>query len=205
MPSYYAPAADLSTQKRGSSARFFSETLFPNGGALWYNAGMNTVIELYSPAALARLNRRNRIWAFVLAALVCAALVACVLLCARVDTLNARAMLARIIAVSTLGGWLVIALWWNVVLPGRREAAHESHMLTGERETDTGELTVSRELQIIPKSAPLLRAALRGGARVRRLAVSPKKAALLPDTPRRVRVWTVYGCIVAWEACDETD
>ena len=67
-----------------------------------------------------------------------------------------KTMLARIIAVSTLGGWLVIALWWNVVLPGRREAAHESHMLTGERETDTGELTVSRELQIIPKSAPLL-------------------------------------------------
>ena len=166
---------------------------------------MNTVIELYTSAALARLRRRNRIWAFVLAALACAALIACVFLCARVGTLNAQSMLARIIAVSTLGGWLVITLWWNVLLPGRREAAHETHMLTGEREADAGELTVTKELQIIPKSAPLLRAVLRDGARVRRLSVSPEKAALLPDAPRRVRVWTVYGFIVAWEACDETD
>ena len=166
---------------------------------------MNTVTELYAPEALERLRRKNRIWTVILAALACAALAACIILCATLETLNAQAVQRRIIAVSTLGGWLIIALWLNVVLPNRREAAHQAHMLEGERETDEGVLTVTGELQRIPKSAPLLRAELRSGERLRRISVSPKKAAMLGATPRRMKVWLVFGCIVAWEAEDERD
>ena len=140
---------------------------------------MNTVTELYSRAALDRLRQKNRRWMIVLAALACAVLIACVVLCAMVGTLNAASMQRRIVSVSTLGGWLVLALWLNAALPSRREAVHQAHMLEGERETDEGVLTVTRELQRIPKSAPLLRAELRDGERVRHISVSPKKAALL--------------------------
>ncbi len=166
---------------------------------------MNTVTELYAPEALERLRRKNRIWTAALAALACAVLIACAVLSAMAGTLNAQAMQRRIVAVSTLGGWLVIALWLNVALPNRREAAHQAHMLDGEREADEGILTVTKELQRIPKSAPLLRAELRSGERVRRVSVSPKKAAMLGPTPRRMKVWLVYGCVVAWEAEDERD
>ena len=166
---------------------------------------MNTVNELYTPEALALLRRKNRTWTLILAALACAVLIACVVLCCMIGTLNAEAMQWRIVAVSTLGGWLVLALWLNVALPGRREAVHQAHMLEGERETDEGVLTVTKQLQRIPKSAPLLRAELRDGTRVRHVSVSPKKAAELGQTPRRMKVWLVFGCVVAWEACDEGD
>ena len=186
---YYAPAADLST-----------ENIFSSGTVVCYTQGMETVTELYTPAALARLRRYNRIWTLTVAALACAALAVCVVLCARIGTLNAKAMQWRIIAVSTLGGWLVIALWWNLLLPRRREAVHQQHMLEGEREADEGVLTVTKELHIVPKSAPLLRAELRRGQGVRRIFVSPRKAAALRAATGEVRVWTVYGCVVAWEA-----
>lgn len=165
---------------------------------------MNTLTELYTPGALERLRRKNKLRTLALAALGCAATLVCVCLCARIETQNARDTLYRVVAVSTAGGWLVLALWFNVLLPGRREAAHQAHMLSGERETDAGELTVTKTFLDIPRSAPLLRVELRDGERVRRLSVSPRKAALLP-TGRRVKVWTVYGCIVAWEAEDERD
>ena len=165
---------------------------------------MNTLTELYTPGALERLRRKNKLRALVLAALACAVLLVCVCLCARIETLNARDMLYRIVAVSTLGGWLVLALWLNVLQPSRREAAHQAHMLSGERETDAGVLTVTKTWLDIPRSAPLIRVELRDGERVRHISVSPKKAALLP-VGRRVKVWTVYGCVVAWEAEDERD
>ena len=163
---------------------------------------MNTVNELYTRAALERLLWRNRNRAVALAVLAGAVLLVCVVLCAGIETRTAASVHVRVVAVSTLGGWAVIALWLNILRPGRREAAHQRHMLEGERESDTGVVTVTKDLMRIPKSAPLLRAELRDGERVRRLFVSPKKAALLGTTPRRMRIWTVFGCIVALEACD---
>ncbi len=166
---------------------------------------MNTVTELYTPEALACLRRKNLIRIVVLAALSCAVLTACIVLCAMIGTLNAGAMQWRIVTVSVLGGWAALAFWFGVVLPGRREAAHQSHMLEGERECDEGLVTVLPQLLRIPKSAPLLRAELRDGERLRHLTVSPNKAALLGPTPRRMKVRTVFGCIVAWEASDAGD
>ena len=166
---------------------------------------MERMNELYSREALARLRKRNRVWRVVLAALGGATLVACALLCAFLRPRNAGAMLGRILLISTLGGWAVIALWLNVLLPGRREAAHEAHMLDGPAEYDEGVVTVTREWLRIPKSAPMLRAELRDGTRVRRLTVSPRKAKQLGETPRRMRVRLVFGCIAAWEACDAGD
>ncbi len=131
---------------------------------------METLHELYSREALSRLRRNNGRWTAAVAALAGAALLACVVLCFCVRTRNASAMLLRIIAVSTLGGWAVIALWLNVVLPGRREAEHEAHMLDGPSEFDEGVVTVSRELLRIPKSARLL---LRSCATARASGGSP--------------------------------
>ena len=162
---------------------------------------MDNATQLYTAGALERLRRKNRIWMIVLAALGCAALAACVVMCALTGTRSAAAMQWRIAAVGTLGGWLALFLWLNVVRPGRREATHQAHMLDGERETDEGVVTVIGELLDIPKSAPMLRAELRNGERVRRITVSPKKAAMLGSTPRRMKVWLVYGCIAAWEPC----
>ncbi len=164
---------------------------------------MNTVTELYSPDELPRLRRRNRIWLAALLAFALAALAVCVFFCLRATTLSAAAMQKRVIVLSTLSGWAVIALWLELLLPQRREARHVAHMLGGARETDEGELTVTKTLLRIPRSAPMLQAELRSGDRLRRLTVSPRKAKMLGQTPRRVRVWTVYGCIVAWEARDD--
>ena len=164
---------------------------------------MNTVTELYSPEDLQRLRRQNRIWLAALLVFVLAALAACVFLCLRTTTLTAAAMQKRVIALSTLSGWAVIALWLELVLPRRREARHVAHMLRGERETIEGELTVTGTLLRIPRSAPLLRAEMRSGDRVCGLTVSPRRAKRLGRTPRRMRVWTVFGCIVAWEALDD--
>ncbi len=166
---------------------------------------MDTVRELYSRETLERLARKNRIRTAVTAALACAVLVVCVVLCAGIRTLNAEEMHKRIVAVSALGGWIVLALWLNAALAGRREEEHQRHMLDGERECDEGVVTVTEQLLRIPKSAPLLRAELRDGERIRRLSVSPKKAALLGPTPRRMRIWTVFGSIVAWAPCSGGD
>ena len=159
--------------------------------------------ELYSPEELARLRKKHRIWTAALWVFGLAALAVCVILCCRTTVHNAEAMLKRIILVSTLCGWTLIALRLNLLRTQRREIVHIEHMLHGVRETDTGEVTVTDQLHIIPKSAPLLRAYLRDGVRERELFVSPRKAKALGPTPRRMRVQLVYGCIAAWEAADE--
>ena len=166
---------------------------------------METITELYSPEALERVRRRNRLWTAALLFFSLAALAVCVSLCLRATTLTADFTEKRVVILSTLCGWTVIALWLELVLPWRREAVHMAHMLSGERECAEGVLTVTDELLRIPHSAPLLRAELRSGEQLHSLTVSPRRAKLLGETPRRVRVWTVFGCIVAWEALDEGD
>ena len=163
---------------------------------------MEPITELYSREALARLRRRNRIWTAALSALALAVLLCCAHLCLRSTALTAAANERRAVVLSTLGGWAVIALWLELVLPWRREETHMAHMLSGPREQWEGELTVTQERLEVPKSAPMLRCVLRGGEDVRHLTVSPRRAQALGKTPRRLRVWTVYGCVVAWEAAE---
>jgi len=129
----------------------------------------------------------------------------CVILCLQATTLTAAAMQRRVIVLSTLGGWAFIALWLELLLPQRREIVHETHMLNGDREYAEGELTVTGELLRIPRSAPLMKAELRCGETTRSLSISPQRADQFGCTPVRGRFWTVFGCVVAWEASDAND
>ena len=163
---------------------------------------METVTELYTPDALSRVHRANRIRLAALAALALAVLTLCAAMLLRATPLTAAAAEKRVVCISTLGGWAVIALWLELVLPWRREERHMAHMLSGARECAEGELSLTGETVAVPKSAPMRRCALRSGEHVRNLTVSPRRVKALGTLPGRRRVWTVYGCIVAWEALE---
>lgn len=161
---------------------------------------MEHVTELYTPEALTRLERKNRIWAWIVCGFAALALAACVILCAGTTTANAAARELSVIAVSTVCGWIVIALTVNVLLRGRREAAHERNVLVGERQAHTGDVSVTDERVRIRKSITVRTVLLRDGESVRRFHVNEEKARALNGAPERLTVYTVNNYIVGFEA-----
>ncbi|MBO6054814.1 MAG: hypothetical protein J6P31_04780 [Oscillospiraceae bacterium] len=166
---------------------------------LRYNQPMEKKRELYSPADTARLHRKIRCFGAALGLLVCAALVVCVLFCVRTTTLSAARMERNAVVTSTLAGWLLIAVYSEIITPARREAAHVEHVLTGPGEWTDCTLTVSPESFRIRRSIRVRSVLLHTADGSRSVLVHAPRAALLPADGTPVRVCTVHGYITAWE------
>lgn len=158
---------------------------------------METKVELYSPADLARLKTKKRRWSVALWSFSGAALLCCVLLCVKTNTGNAARMERWAVIVSTLSGWIVMTLGLDVVAALKKEAAHVQHMLTGPRETAEGTLVLTDEVIPIRGSVRVRRGVLQTENGERRLLIHARRAGAL--TPGKVRISTVHDYVVAAE------
>ena len=159
---------------------------------------MNTH-ELYRPEDLSRLTKQRKIRRAVLLTLTALAAGACVLLCCLVTTRNAARMELAVILTSTLSGWVLITLRYELLVLARREAEHTAHMLAGPRVTRAGVLCLSGDTVRIPNSIRVRRLTLQEGNEVKHLNVNVNRVKALGDLPRQVTVCTVHDFVVAWE------
>lgn len=159
---------------------------------------MNTR-ELYRPEDLSRLTKQRKIWRVILLTLTALAVGACVLLCCLVNTRNAARMELAVILTSTLSGWALITLRYELVVLARREAEHTANMLAGPRVTRTGTLSLTGDTVRIPGSVRVRRLTLQEGKESCRLSVDASKVKALGELPRQVTVSTVHDFVVAWE------
>ena len=97
-----------------------------------------SVVELYSPQRLARLDRRRRVVKRLLWALALAALAVCVFLTSRVNTHNIYKMLLSCICVSVGTAWIIIYFGTYMVRDAGRELEHAAFLAEGERELVEG-------------------------------------------------------------------
>ncbi len=155
--------------------------------------------ELYRSEDLSRLTKKRKLWRVLLLALTALALGACVLLCCLVNTRNAARMERTVIIVSTLAGWVLITLRYELLVLVRREAEHTAHMLAGPRVTRTGILSLTGDTVRIPGSIRVRRLTLEDGKETHRLSVNVTKLGELGTLPRQVTVSTVHDYVVALE------
>ena len=156
------------------------------------------ITELYSDADLIRLGRKIRRWSAAHALLAAAALAVCLGMIARTGTANAARMEAAVIIVSTLAGWAVLYGQLFVVTPCRRELRHASMLREEERETVTGEVTVTDEQVTIRKSITAQRVEVRGEEDTHRLLVCQSRAAALA-TLGTATLHIAHGYVAAYE------
>ena len=128
-----------------------------------------------------------------------AALIACVILCARVTTLNASAFYRAVVAVSTLGGWAAILIWILAYRQRRAAFIHMKGMLGGQREAFTGSLGSMGKVTRIPGSIDVRRVPVLTDEGSVSLLVYAPLAAKLPGEGAHVRLETVSRYIVACE------
>ena len=155
--------------------------------------------ELYRPEDLSRLTEKRKRWRVLLLFLMALALGLCVLLCCLTNTRNAAKMELAVILTSTLSGWVLITLRYELLVLVRREAEHTSHMLSGPRVTRTGTLSLTEDTVRIPGSIRVRRLTLQEGKDIHRLSVNAAKLRELGELPRVVAVTTVHDYVVALE------
>ncbi len=159
------------------------------------------MIFFYSQAEALRVERRAKISLYVSFALVLSALIACVVLCTRVNTGNAAAMLYTVIGVFTLAGWVSILLMRLVYFPSAAVGRHMKSILGGEEEEGEGSLSMSPAALQIPKGilAWKVSLAVEGEEEPRKLNIDARLVKKLPPNGTRVRVRTVRKFITAIE------
>ena len=161
---------------------------------------MDTIRELYSRQDVKRLeiiSKRAGLAAVLIAA---ATLAACVLLCCLTDLDNASVMEKAAVAVSVLGGWIVIYLRNWPVKELRAECGHAEMLLEGERETIEGVLTLSKERMRIRGSIRFYPLTLQDGEETRRGKVVASRAGQLRAAEgKRICLYLVNGYAAAYE------
>ncbi len=161
---------------------------------------METIRELYSRQDLQRLEKTSKRAGLAAALIAAATLIACVLLCCLTTIDNAAAMEKAAVAVSVLGGWIVIYLYNNPVKELRYERGHAEMLLEGERETLEGVLTLSKQRMRIRGSIRFYPLTLTDGNETRRSKVIASRAeALRAMEGKRLRLYVVNGYAAAWE------
>ena len=161
---------------------------------------METIRELYSRQDLQRLKKTSKRAGLAAALIAAATLIACVLLCCLTTLDNAAAMEKGAVAVSVLGGWIVIYLYNNPVKELRYERGHAEMLLEGERETLEGVLTLSKQRMRIRGSIRFYPLTLTDGDETRRSKVIASRAeALRAMEGKRLRLYVVNGYAAAWE------
>ena len=159
------------------------------------------MVSLYHREEAQRLARSGRRARYAAWGLLAACFAVCALLCGRVRTGNAQRLLGLVIAVSTAGGWAAILLLRLRSRPCRIVAAHMEGLLNNPEEAfSTGEISLRPGVVSIPGSIDIRKAELHGSGEPTVLNVLAEKAGELPPDGTRVRLRTVRGYIMGWEA-----
>lgn len=159
------------------------------------------MIIFYSQADALRMGRRAKASLYASLALLLSALIACVVLCALVNTANAESMLYTVIGLFTLAGWIAILLMRLVYAPSAAICRHMKSILGGEEEETEGRISLSPAAFQIPKGILARKAALtvEGEEENRMLNIDSRFVKKLPPDGTRVRVRTVRKFITAVE------
>lgn len=162
----------------------------------------NSVVELYAPERLEKLDRRRKTVKLLLLLLVLAALGVCIFFTARVTTRNYTQMLLRCICVSVATAWIVIYFGIYVVRDGRRELEHARHLAEGQRETVTGTVTVEKLKVHVRNSITLRKVRVDTEDGPVSLSVHIDKADQLKRAGKRLTLYTVHGYVVAYRQAE---
>ncbi len=157
------------------------------------------MIHLYTEEKLHALKKRAKAFTLILILLMAVSLALSVVMCFFVKTANASKLLLTIITVMTLSGWTGILLLNFACLPYIRESKHMDHILTEEKFSYEGEISVSPMVFAIPKSIEIRKVTLKSGGDETVLSVNHKYAALLPANGTVVRVKAAKGYITEAE------
>ncbi len=161
-----------------------------------YNQDMEA-IEFYRPEDLSRLKqkeKRERAWVWALGGLT---LLLCVLFCCLTTTANANRMELVTLICSCLGGWLVIYRRVFGVQEARHEREHASYLLSAERSTVRGKLTVTKDRLRIRDSIRIRILLLEDGKKTQRLKVNENKVRDLRPFDGKTVTLTLAGGYVA--------
>ena len=159
----------------------------------------NTMVELFPPARLEKLERRSRITKYLLLTLGFLALGVCVWFTSQVNTRNLYTMLPRCVCVSVGAAWIIIYFGIYVVRDGKREAAYARHLLEGERQTVEGKVSLVKLKVRIRNSVTLRKLRVETGEGPVSLSVHIDKADQLKRAGEFLRLYTVHGYVVAYE------
>ena len=161
---------------------------------------MDTIKELYDSRDLERLENKSKRAGRAAVAFSTVTLGICVLLCCLTTRANADVMEKAAIAVSALGGWIVIYLYNHPVKELRWELGHARMLLEEERSVLEGELQVSRERMRIRGSIRFYPLTLTENGETHRSKVIASRAdALRAEEGKRVRLYVVNGYAAAYE------
>ena len=164
-----------------------------------------SVIELFSPERLERLERRRKTVKRILLALALAALAVCIVLTSGVNTKNFYQRLLSCICISVGAAWIIIYFGVYVVRDGGREIAHAKHLAEGPRETVTGKVTLEKLKVRIRNSVTLRKVRVDTADGPVSLSVHIDKAEQLRRAGRWLKLYTVHGYIVAYEVVTHED
>lgn len=154
--------------------------------------------ELYSPELLSALKKKNRISKAALSVFLCAAVLACIVMCSIQTTLTSRRYELITMAVSTVAGW--VAIYWSLDVIGARRKliSHAETLLSGERESFEGECRVLPDRVRIPGSVEIVK--VRVGEKM--LSLDNALVKNFDCDGKKVRVESVHGYIVSWEVAE---
>lgn len=155
--------------------------------------------KLYSDTLLAAWKTRAKKYLLSAGALLLLGLLAGIVLCTRVQTGNADALLFAVIAVSTVTGWGAMLVLYFGYAPARAQCGHIAGILESDTEEYFGEMHVLGEKIHIPKSVDICKVALKMGEETRTFNVSTALMDQLPDNGAQVRVQIVRKFITAYE------
>ena len=155
--------------------------------------------KLYSDTLLAGWKARAKKYLFSAAGCLLAGLLVCIMLCTRVNTGNADALLFAVIALATVTGWMAMLLLYFGYAPARAQCGHIQGILEGSTEEYTGEMHVLGEKIHIPKSVDMCKVALKCGEETKTFNVNSVLMDNLPANGAQVRVQIVRNFITAYE------
>ena len=164
-----------------------------------------SVVELYSPQRLGRLDRRRRVVKRLLWALALAALAVCVFLTSRVNTHNIYKMLLSCICVSVGTAWIIIYFGIYMVRDAGRELEHAAFLAEGERELVEGRVVPLKLKVRIRNSVTLRKIRVETATGNRDLSIDIDKAPQLRRAGEYLRLYVSHGYIVAYEVTDHAN
>ena len=164
-----------------------------------------SVVELYPPDRLEKLDRRRRTVKGILWGLIAAALAVCVFLTTRVNTHNVYKMLLSCICVSVGTAWIVIYFGIYMVRDARREIEHAKFLTEGEREIVEGRVILIRLKVRLRNSVTLRKVRVETAEGDRNLNVDIDKAPQLKKAGEFLRLYVSHGYIVAYEVSDHAN
>lgn len=155
--------------------------------------------NFYSLDGVNELKKRNHIWQILLGVIAVLSLIFCVSRVILATTLTVGEMEKQAIIAAVVSGWVIIALYINVLLPGRREVTHAMNMIESEPEVRRGRLTLTKDLVQIRGSILIRKVILENENEKVRLNLNESRKKYLKDLTGEVTVYTVGNYIVGFE------